>query len=456
MGDRVNVGEHSRLTRRRLIGLGVRGASVLALAACGETSTPPESEDAPQAETEAVATPTTGSATLVSALVVLRGQSQAWTDSWHAVFADFQARHPAYKLEINDSTFAGVPSRALTFMAAGFTFDAIYGFIDWLGLFADAGIIQSINPFLTTDTAVSADDFHDFGVLSHKGIIYGLAWQLAAHPIWFNADKFREAGLKTPAALEAEGDWTWEAALDAALRLTKRAGEQITFGGLQVFPMFTSFLPYYAWAWGADLWDEGCTEAMLNTPAFTDAVQYCVDLFAKHNVIGGNFLFGTQGMVERAPDAVRQFDQGIAARGLFSIGMAPRPRGPNGDRGTVMTPSAILLGYGAKNADGAWAFLKHTVSAAAQPHFAVFGQGRFNADKSLKPLPLYPFENADVYTQMAQEGRPEPQLLQQREFYDAWRVTWSAMVEGSLSVAEGMAKTQEQVQGWIDTGGCLR
>ncbi len=426
------------------------------MVACGEDFTQPESEETPREDTKPVATPKTGQATLVSALMVLRGQDPAWIDSWHAVFADFQARHPAYKLEVNETSFGGVTSRALTFMAAGFTFDAIYGFIDWLGLFADAGIIQSINPFITTDTEISTDDFHDFGILSHRGIVYGLAWQLAAHPIWFNADRFQEAGLKTPAALEAEGNWTWEAVLDAALKLTRRAGGGITFGGLQVFPMFTSFLPYYAWAWGADLWDEDCTEATFNTPEFTDAVQYCVDLFATHDVIGGNFLYGTQGMVERAPDIARQFNEGIAARELFSIGMAPRPQGPDGDRGTVMTPSAIFLGSGAKNADGAWAFQKYTVSAAAQPHFAVFGQGRFNANKHLKPLTLYPFENADVYTQMAGEGRPEPQLLQQKELYAAWRATWSAMVEGSLTVAEGMAKTQQQVQGWINAGGCLR
>lgn len=433
----------------------MRGTSVLALAACGETSTSPESEETPQADSKAVGTPETGKATLVSALMVLRGQSQTWIDSWHAVFADFEARHPAYKLEINDAPFASLTSRALTFMAAGFTFDAVYGFIDWLGLFADAGIIQSINPYLTTDTDVSTDDFHDFGVLRHKGIVYGLAWQLTAHPIWFNTDRFQEAGLKTPAALEAEGNWTWEAVLDAALKLTKRGDSGITVGGLQVFPMFTSYLPYYAWAWGAELWDEGCTEATFTTPAFTDAVQYSVDLFTKHNVIGGTFLYGTQGMVERAPDAVRQFDEEIAARDLFSIGVAPRPRGPNGDRGTVMTPSAIHLGNGAKNADGAWAFLKYTVSAAAQPHFAVFGQGRFNANKHLAPLTLYPFENPAVYTQMAQDGRPEPQLLQQREFYAAWRATWDAMEEGSLPVADAMANTQKQVQGWINKGGCL-
>lgn len=443
------------MTRRSLFGGVVCSAGALALAACGGEAATPEAVT-PEAEVPAaVATPEAGQATLVSALLVLRGQDPTWVNSWHSVFASFQAKHPAYKLEINDSTFAGVTSRALTFMAAGFTFDAIYGFIDWLALFADAGIIQAIDPFLTTDTEVSRNDFHEFGILKHKGLAYGLAWRLTAHPIWSNDDKFREAGLKTPAMREAEGNWNWEAALDAAVKLTKRAGDRVTLGGLQVFPMFTSFLPYYAWAWGTDLWNASCTRAMFDSPEFTDAMQYCVDLFATHKVIGGNFLFGTQGMVERAPDSVGQFQVGIAARDLFSIGMAPRPRGPRGHRGTVMTPSAILLGNGAKNAEGAWAFLKYTVSAAAQPHFAAFGQGRFTASKYQEPLTLYPFENPEVYKQMTQEGRPEPQLLQQKDFYAVWRVTWDAMVKGSLTVAEGMARIQEQAQGWIDTGGCL-
>ncbi|MCY4437066.1 MAG: extracellular solute-binding protein [Chloroflexi bacterium] len=444
-----------RMTRRYLLSGIAGGAGMVALAACGTESMEQESGEAPQVETRIQETPQDSGPSTISTLMVLRGQNETWINSWLDIFANFEAQHPEYKLAVTDSAFASVTSKALTFMAAGFTFDAVYGFIDWLGLFADAGIIQSINPYLSTDTDVSMDDFHDFGVLRHRGIVYGLAWQLTAHPIWFNADRFQEAGLKTPAALEAEGNWTWEAVLDAALKLTRRGDSDITVGGLQVFPMFTSYLPYYAWAWGAELWDEGCTEASFTTPAFTDAVQYSVDLFTKHNVIGGTFLYGTQGMVERAPDAVRQFDEGIAARDLFSIGMAPRPRGPNGDRGTVMTPSAIHLGNGAKNADGAWTFLKYTVSAAAQPHLAVFGQGRFNANKHLAPLTLYPFENPAVYTQMAQDGRPEPQLLQQREFYAAWRATWDAMVEGSLPVADAMATTQEQVQGWINKGGCL-
>ena len=57
---------------------------------------------------------------------------------------------------------------------------------------------------------------------------------------------------------------------------------------------------------------------------------------------------------------------------------------------------------------------------------------------------------------MASEGRPVPQLLKQGDFNTEWRATWDAMVEGSLTVAEGMAKTDEQVQGWINEGGCLR
>ena len=445
------------MTRRILLSGASSGAGMLALAACGAATTTPESGEAPQEETKTEeSSPKTMAPTTVSALMVLRGQNQTWINSWLTIFANFEAKHPEYKLEITDSAFDQVSARATTTMAAGFTFDAIYGYFGWMGLFSDAGIIQSINSFLAKDTEVTQDDFYEFGFLKHKGIAYGLAWLLTAHPIWSNNDKFVEAGLKTPAELEAEGNWTWDAALDAAVRLTKREGDDIAFGGLRIYPMNTSYLPYYAWAWGADLWNEGCTQATFNTPAFTDAVQFCVDLFAKHKVIGGNFLEGTLGMFERATGGVRQFEERIAANDLFEIGMAGRPKGPNGDSATVMTPIGIFIGEGAKNPEGGWAFLKYTVSADALPEVAATGQGRFTANKNLEPLTLYPYENPEVYKQMASEGRPVPQLLKQGDFNTEWRATWDAMVEGSLTVAEGMAKTQEQVQGWINKGGCLR
>lgn len=449
-------GERRRMTRRLLFNRAVSGAGALALAACGGAATSPESDEAPREETGAVASPKALKPTTVSGLMVQRGQSDTWTNSWNTIFAKFEANHPAYRLEIIDTRFELVTSRALTTMAAGFTFDFIYGYFGWQGLFVDAGIIQSIDPFLANDTEVSPDDFFEYGILKHKGTAYGLAWLLTTHPIWFNNSKFVEADLKTPAELEDAGIWTWEAVLNAAVRLTKWEGDSITFGGLEVFPMFTSNLPYYAWAWGTDLWDEGCTEATFNIPEFLEAVQYCVDLFAGHKVIGGNFLRGTQGMFEGATGGVRQFEERITRRNLFEIGMAPRPKGPSGDRATVMTPTGIFIGHGAKNEEGAWAFIRHTVSDTALPEIAATGHGRFTASKHLQPLTQYPFENAQYYKQMASEGRPVPQLLLQGYFDTAWRTTWDAMVEGSLSVAAGMAKMQEHVQAWINVGGCLR
>ncbi len=450
------MGSRTRLTRRILLGGAAGSAGALALAACGGAAATPESVAPPPAETPDGVETQAAAPTLVSALMALRGQSDMWQRAWDRIFAKFTAAHPAYTLEINDSTLAGVTSRAATFMAAGFTFDAIYGSWEWLGLFVDAGIIQSLDPQLANDAEVAPADFHEFGMLKHKDITYGLAWQLTAHPFWSNDDAFLAAGLKTPAELEDAGNWTWDAVLAAAVELTTRDGAAIAFGGLQVYPMLTTHLLYHAWAWGADLWDEGCAQATCNTPAFAAAVQYCVDLFAAHRVIGGDFLRGTQGMVERATAGLPRFEAEIAARDLFAIGMAPRPRGPNGDRATVMTPGGIFIGAGAKNAEGAWAFIKHTVSATVLPELTAIGQGRFTANMHLQPLTVYPYENAAHYEQMARTGRPAPRLRQQRAFDAAWRATWDAMVEGSLTVAAGVAQLQERVQGWIDTGGCVR
>ena len=428
----------------------------MALAACGEAGAAPESGEAPRAETKTEESAKSAKPAVVSTLMALRGRSETWVNAWHSIFAGFEAAHPDYTLEVIGVTRERVPGRALTTMAAGFTFDAIYGEVGWLGLFVDAGIIQSLNPFLSRDLEVSPDDFYEYGLLKHKGTPYSVAWQLTGRPFWFNYDKFAEAGLKTPAALEADGAWTWEAVLDAAARLTQRDGDDITCGGLGIYPMLTSHLPNYAWAWGADLWNERCTQAAFATPAFAEAVQFCVDLFARHRVIGGNFLAGTQGMVEGATGGLRRFEETITARGRFTIGMAPRPKGPNGERATAMTASGVFIGERAKNGEGAWDFIKYTVSAAALPHVAAMGHGRFIASKNLEPLTLYPYENAAHYKQMAREGRPVPQLLRQDEFTAAWRATWDAMVDGSLTVAAGLAKTQEQAQGWLDVGGCVR
>ena len=98
------------------------------------------------------------------------------------------------------------------------------------------------------------------------------------------------------------------------------------------------------------------------------------------------------GMFERATGGVRQFEERITANDLFEIGMAGRPKGPNGDSATVMTPIGIFIGEGAKNPEGGWAFLKYTVSADALPEVAATGQGRFTANKNLEPLTLYPYE----------------------------------------------------------------
>ena len=449
-------GERSRMTRRFLLSGASSGAGMLALAACGTATMAPDTGEAPATEAKAEEAPKAMEPTIVSAMMVLQGQNETWINSWNTIFANFEAKHPEYKLEITDSTFGEVTTKAGAALAAGISFDDIYGYFGWLGPFVDGGIIQPVTPLLAKDTEVSPDDFYESGILKYKGVAYGLAWLLTAHPIWSNNDKFVEAGLKTPAELEAEGNWTWEAVLDAAVRLTKREGDEIAFGGLRIYPTHTSYLPYYAWAWGADLWNEGCTQATFNTPEFADAVQFCVDLFAKHKVIGGNFLEGTMGMFERATGGVRQFEERITANDLFEIGMAGRPKGPNGDSATVMTPIGIFIGEGAKNPEGGWAFLKYTVSADALPEVAATGQGRFTANKNLEPLTLYPYENPEVYKQMASEGRPVPQLLKQSDFNTEWRATWDAMVEGSLTVAEGMAKTDEQVQGWINEGGCLR
>ena len=98
-------GERNRMTRRFLLKGAAGSAGMLALAACGTATMAPETGEAPKEEMKAEEAPKAMEPTIVSAMMVLQGQNETWINSWNTIFANFEAKHPEYKMEITDSTF---------------------------------------------------------------------------------------------------------------------------------------------------------------------------------------------------------------------------------------------------------------------------------------------------------------------------------------------------------------
>ncbi len=446
------------LSRRTFLGGSALAGAGLLLAACGQaqmmTEEAPAKEEMAE-EPKAVEKTEMPEAAVVNYLHVDQAQNQIWQDSWASIFDTYKAKNPDLELTVTGTSFGELPAKAGAAQAGGIAFDAIYGYFAWLGPFIESEIITHIDPYLAKDADVSPDDFYEATKERYQGNIYGLAWFSNGKEIWYNKNLFTEAGLATPTEMEADGTWTWDALLESAKLLTKMEGDEVVQGGAQLYGRHTSYLCMYAWAYGADFWDAGCTMPTFTSDAFRDAVQFHVDVQLKHMVTGGSYIEGTQAMFNTGSFNVRTFEANITPNNLFEIGMAPMPNGPAG-RQIALANNAMYLGGSGVNPDGGWEFLKHTVSVDVVDAVGAMGGGRYVANKNITPATTTDYEDVNVYLMQAANSRITPTILKQSEFNAAWRETWDEMVAGALTVPEALDRTQGQLENWLADGGCIQ
>lgn len=444
------------LSRRNLLrGALVTGAVAIS-AACGAVPVAPadagEEGEAPKAAESA---PKDEGPKTVNFLHVLEGQNETWRNGWAEVVETFEAKNPGHKIAIADSAFGELPTKAAAAQAGGIKFDIIYGYFGWVGTFVAGNIVQPLDPIIATDPEIDPANFHEAAKWIHKGQNYGVAWWINSREIWYNKSLIVNAGLKTPTELEAEGNWTWDAALEAAINLTKVEGDEVVVGGMGTQPHVPSVLTYYSWAWGAEFWNPDCTQGGFGSDAFRDAVQFQADTFTKHRVQGGNYFEGNTAIYHTGHFQIRRINEQVTPTNLFEVGMAPTPNGPGG-RKAAYAVVAIHLGSQSENPEGGWEFIKHTVIGDLQEIWVPQGGGRYPADLRREPITTKDYEDASVYKTIASIANATPTLIQQGDFNDIWRnETWPAIVEGAITVPEALQKTQDQVQGWLDDRGCL-
>ncbi len=110
--------------------------------------------------------------------------------------------------------------------------------------------------------------------------VWGVPFQRSTIVLYYNKDAFKEAGLdpeKAPA--------TWEEHAAFAEKLTKREGDRVTRWGIQIPGSGFSYWLLQAMvaeAGGTMMSDNG-TKVHFTDPAMVSALQYWVDLSAKHH-----------------------------------------------------------------------------------------------------------------------------------------------------------------------------
>jgi multiple sugar transport system substrate-binding protein len=141
--------------------------------------------------------------------------------------ADYVAQNPAVELEL-----IAVPSyeeyhpKMLTQLGAGKGPDALYVGDDNIGKFVVSGALLDITDQLNgADSQTKPDDFFPGlwgAALTPEGRYFGVTNDCNPQVLWYNKTALTEAGITDdPAALQAAGQWTWDAFTSMCAKLAE-------------------------------------------------------------------------------------------------------------------------------------------------------------------------------------------------------------------------------------------
>jgi multiple sugar transport system substrate-binding protein len=241
--------------------------------------------------------------------------------------------------------------------------------IDVPGL-VERGAVTVADRWLARDwKAMDGDDIYPgaWDAVTWKGKRYGTP--LEANPFLpvFRPDLYDAAAVAYPTTLAEQGKWDWEAVVDQATRLTRRAVDgKITQFGLR---LRTDPYSLFHWVWnnGGEVWNTERTRCLLNQPPAVEAIQFMQDLFVKHRVApignaaaeasGTNFADMRSGIIALE----WQYSGGGSLMGGvvgFPFLVAPEPKGKVARIQAHMNGSGNVVLNGARQPEAAWEWVK--------------------------------------------------------------------------------------------------
>ena len=205
--------------------------------------------------------------------------------------AEFKKVHPEYEFELNEVAGYSHQEALLNMLAAGNGPDCWFDSVRTTGMLARKGVVEPIDDYLEAETSFDPANFTEntFSCQTFDGKIWGIPWDSGALLIMYNKDLFDEAGVPYPAA----NTWlTWDEIIEL--------GKQLTFDLDGNTPNDPGFDPgrvkqygfmadtghgrqTYIWSNGAEI-IEGDMTMPIDTPEFTEAMNWLADLGLKHYV----------------------------------------------------------------------------------------------------------------------------------------------------------------------------
>jgi multiple sugar transport system substrate-binding protein len=291
----------------------------------------------------------------------------------------FEAANPAIDVRIAHVPNSGdFYARLATGFAAGSPPDVFLINYRRYGQFAARDVLTPVGPPLQAAGLDLAAYFPEpLAAFTRNGELVCLPQNLSSLVVYYNRDRFEQAGVPLPAA-----GWGWDEFLAAAQALTEDTdGDGLTdLHGLGVENSLIRFAPFI-WQAGGELVDDtdNPTTLTIDTPEARAAIQWFVDLSLVHKVVPtepevlalsdeDRFMAGTTAMLlqsRRVVPTLREIEG-------FTWDIAPLPVGE--EAAGILHSDAYCVAAASENPEAALAFVRWAAGPEGQPIAAQSGR----------------------------------------------------------------------------------
>ena len=339
-----------------------------------------------------------------------------WGDPWEVeinerVITVFEADYPHIKVETLHEPWTTYFDKVEEWWASDAPPDVM--FLEFIPIYAARGLLENLDPYIQRDN-YDLTDFYPGLVdsFTYEGSLYGFARDNDTKVIFYNKTLFEEAGLSYPVS-----GWTWDELRQAATRLTKREGGQITQYGFAYEP--DDWWRLWVWQNGGEVYDDDFapTRTVIDSPEAIEAIRWLADLTNVDRVTPPYDVQRTSlgiGQLFQEEKLAMAFGNhallpGFAATSRLTWDVVGLPQ--NKRRVNVAGGGAYVITSRSGHKEAAWTFLKWLQSPKGQAIFCETGiavpsrRSVGQADIFLKQQPPH---NAAVFLEETELGRPNP------------------------------------------------
>lgn len=359
---------------------------------------------------------------------------------------EFEKTNPDFTLTFVDHPFNGFHDKVVTLAQAKQLPEVVLVQVDWVGEFAQAGIITSFDPMIAKEPAGFLDQYYDAFKMKVAGKRYSLPLHAGCVAMFYNPDIFKAEGITAPPK-------TWAELQAVARKVTKPEKNQYAFTAtLATEPPTNMTYDIYPLMFqaGAKIVDEN-NKPVFNSPAGVKALEFYAEMMQKNktSVPGilqngekekrGNFGAGNIAMMFEGPWGVA-IQKKLNPNKDFEI--ATLPWGET--NGTVVRGSLFSIpsstAADAKKLDGAWKLVKF-ITGAVGTEIWCKGTGDLPANKTVAEMPFIK-ENKYMKVFIEQMGLPNamaiPHLPYQVELNRIMTIEVQNFVDGKKSAKQAL------------------